>query len=152
MPVDLRRLSHGDMAQTALLFRAVFDATYPWMPALHSSRQDRAYFEGEVFDSSELWGAFEGDVLVGFIALAPGWVEKLYVRPTHHRRGIGRLLLDFAKDRQPYLRLWTFTANTRARRFYEANGFVAIHETDGTGNEQHEPDVLYQWRRPHGAA
>ncbi|MBB3317299.1 hypothetical protein FHT77_003181 [Rhizobium sp. BK181] len=25
---------------------------------------------------------------------------------------------------------------------------MAVEETDGTGNEEREPDVLYHWRRP----
>jgi hypothetical protein len=31
----------------------------------------------------------------------------------------------------------------QARRFYEARGFALIQETDGTGNEEKEPDALY---------
>ena len=46
---------------------------------------------------------------------------------------------------QTRLTLWTFQRNLRARRFYEANGFVAVRETDGAGNEEKEPDVLYRW-------
>jgi hypothetical protein len=37
--------------------------------------------------------------------------------------------------------------NTRARRFYEARGFVLTEETDGAGNEENEPDARYLWVR-----
>jgi len=30
---------------------------------------------------------------------------------------------------------------------YEARGFSSVEETDGSGNEEGEPDVLYHWRR-----
>jgi hypothetical protein len=43
--------------------------------------------------------------------------------------------------------LWTFQRNAPARRFYEKEGFVAVRETDGSGNEEREPDVLYLWKR-----
>jgi hypothetical protein len=43
--------------------------------------------------------------------------------------------------------LWTFQRNALARRFYEKEGFVAVRETDGSGNEEREPDVLYLWKR-----
>lgn len=148
MGFELRRLNRADMPEAARLFRTVYASSFPWIRPLHTPEEDRAYFEGEVFETSRLWGAFDGEVFTGFIALSPGWIEKLYILPAHHGRGIGRQLVDFAKSGEPDLRLWTFTANTRARRFYEANGFIRIHETDGTGNEEHEPDVLYQWRRP----
>lgn len=148
MAFEIRRLGHSDMPEAARLFRTVYAATFPWIPPLHTPEQDLAYFEGEVFETSELWGAYDQSTLTGFIALSPGWIEKLYILPAHHGRGIGRQLIEFAKSRDIDLRLWTFTANARARRFYEANGFVSIHETDGAGNEEHEPDVLYQWRKP----
>jgi hypothetical protein len=32
-----------------------------------------------------------------------------------------------------------------ARRCYEARGFVLVRETDGTANEEREPDALYLW-------
>ena len=41
--------------------------------------------------------------------------------------------------------LWTFQDNARARRFYEARGFVAEEFTDGAGNEEKTPDVRYVW-------
>ena len=34
----------------------------------------------------------------------------------------------------------------RARQFYEARGFIASEFTDGSRNEEREPDVLYVWR------
>jgi hypothetical protein len=45
------------------------------------------------------------------------------------------------------LHLWVFQKNIGARRFYERRGFRAIKETDGTGNEEREPDALVEWRR-----
>jgi ribosomal protein S18 acetylase RimI-like enzyme len=44
------------------------------------------------------------------------------------------------------VRLYTFAANTGARRFYERYGFVAIAYGDGSHNEERTPDVLYELR------
>ena len=62
------------------------------------------------------------------------------------RRGAGSQLLQKAKDSFARLHLWTFQRNQPARRFYESRGFVLVRETDGTGNEEREPDALYLWR------
>lgn len=43
--------------------------------------------------------------------------------------------------------LWTFQRKARARRFYKARGFVAVEQTDGSRNEEKEPDVRYLWTR-----
>jgi ribosomal protein S18 acetylase RimI-like enzyme len=62
-------------------------------------------------------------------------------------QGIGKLLLEGALAHlQLPVRLYTFQANTGARRFYERHGFVAIEFSDGQGNEEKCPDVLYEWR------
>ncbi len=63
-----------------------------------------------------------------------------------HEMGIGGALLDHAMRQRPDgLKLWTFQSNLDARRFYENHGFVAIATTTGD-NEEHTPDVCYEWR------
>jgi ribosomal protein S18 acetylase RimI-like enzyme len=73
-------------------------------------------------------------------------MEHLYVAPEHHRRGIGAALIERAKERRPAgFRLWVFQRNTGARDFYEHHGFRLVELTDGSGNEEKEPDALYEW-------
>ncbi len=68
-------------------------------------------------------------------------------RPAWRGRGVGDRLVDLAKRRSPAgLELWTFQVNAPARRFYERHGFVAAEHTDGSRNEEREPDVRYAWR------
>lgn len=93
-------------------------------------------------------GALESDVLVGIIAFREGWIEQLYVLPYAQGRGVGAALLEIARSAAKNLSLWTFQRNTAARRFYERRGFVIVKETDGSENEEHEPDVLYRWVAP----
>jgi GNAT superfamily N-acetyltransferase len=81
------------------------------------------------------------------VAFRQGWIDQLYVLPGRQRLGIGGTLIAIAKARWPELQLWTFQRNLSARRFYEANGFVKLRETDGAANEEREPDVLYRWSR-----
>jgi len=41
---------------------------------------------------------------------------------------------------------WVFQRNEGARRFYERHGCRLVELTDGSGNEEKEPDALYEWR------
>jgi putative acetyltransferase len=76
-------------------------------------------------------------------------VEHLYVRPEAQRAGIGSALLQAAKSGSPSgLRLWTFQRNQGARAFYARHGFAELELTDGSGNEEREPDVLLAWVSP----
>jgi GNAT superfamily N-acetyltransferase len=73
-------------------------------------------------------------------------VSQLYLRPGHWRQGIGTELLGHAKALRPGgLRLWCFQVNARGRAFYERHGFRVDRMTDGAGNEEREPDILYVW-------
>ena len=119
-------------------------------PTLHSLEETYAFYR-QVFESGPIWGAFDGEALLGHIALIPGWIEHLFVEPARHGEGVGRALLNHAMHQQADLQLWTFQANLRARRFYEAAGFSAQELTDGAGNEEKQPDIRYRWTRLVGA-
>jgi putative acetyltransferase len=145
MDYRLQRLAPDDMDAVAVIHRAAFDERLPWLAGLHTPDEDRAFFRGPVFESCEVWGAFDGDRLAGFIAFRPGWIDQFYILPADQGRGVGRALLAIAKARHGALSLWTFQRNAGARAFYEANGFAAAELTDGSGNEEREPDVRYVW-------
>jgi ribosomal protein S18 acetylase RimI-like enzyme len=69
------------------------------------------------------------------------------VKPDCQHRGIGKALLWQAMNTYSPLRLWTFQKNAVAIRFYLAQGFREIERTDGSRNEEREPDILLAWER-----
>ena len=146
MSVILRRLTRDEMSGAAAVHRAAFDDALPWLAGLHTPAEDRAFFQGPVFKTCEVWGAWEMGELNAFIAFRAAWIDHLYVLPARQSRGRGGALLDVARRDQARVCLWTFQRNAPARRFSERRGFVAVSATDGTRNEEHEPDVLYEWR------
>ena len=84
---------------------------------------------------------------MGFAAFGVDTLAHLYIHPGLQRRGIGDALLARAKELCPEgFRLWVFQRNTAARRFYERRGLHLVELTDGAGNEELEPDALYEWR------
>ena len=143
----LRRLALTDMDAAAAVHRASFDGALPWLAGLHAPAEDRRFYRTHVFPSCRVWGAERQSKLVGIIAFREEWIDQLYVLPVAQGHGVGTELLEIAQNAFPVLSLWTFQRNQRARRFYELNGFVAVRETDGSGNEEKEPDVLYRWER-----
>lgn len=145
--MELRRLARGETDLAAVLHRHAA-ALIPGYPNdLHTPAEDRAYYAGPVFARGPIWGAWLDGQLLGHIALSPGWIDHLYVATERHGGGIGRRLVERAQAEQPALQLWCFQSNSRARRFYAANGFVEVEWTDGAGNEERMPDVRMEWRR-----
>jgi GNAT superfamily N-acetyltransferase len=145
--LSIRQLELADMGAAARVHRLAFDHALPWLTGLHTPDEDRWFYRERMFKTCTLWGTFDRDVMTGMIAFHDDWIEQLYVLPEAQGRGIGTELLGVPKDASERLQLWTFQRNARARRFYEARGFILTEETDGLGNEEKEPDARYLWTR-----
>lgn len=142
--ITLRRASPGDAPAIAEVFLTAFHATYEF-PLAHTDDEVRGWVRDRLVVTEETWVAVDGDQVVGMMVVAPGHLEQLYVAPDRLGQGIGRRLVELAKDRSPGgLSLWTFQVNDRARRFYERSGFVAVEFTDDK-NQERQPDVRYEW-------
>lgn len=119
----------------------------PWLPDLHSPDEDLPFFRATI-DRESTWVAIVDHQVVGFISVDGEQVDHLYVAPEHQGRGIGSDLLSVAQGLgTPRLRLWAFQRNAAARAFYGSHGFREVRTTDGSDNEEREPDVLLEWSR-----
>ncbi|MEU6450734.1 GNAT family N-acetyltransferase [Streptomyces sp. NPDC046979] len=83
----------------------------------------------------------QGDRIVGLTILDGPTVDLIMVDPDHHRRGLGRLLLQHAEEtllaQYSTIRLETFADNARAKSLYEACGWVRW-ELEGEGPTRFE--------------
>lgn len=144
--LTVRPATAADAAAVADIYLAARATALPCVKWAHDGPQVRSWIAEALIPAVGVHVAADDTALLGFIALQNDWVAQLYVHPAHWRRGIGTRLLDFAKSVKPDgLRLWCFQYNKPARAFYERHGFVASDFTDGHGNEEHEPDILYAW-------
>jgi GNAT superfamily N-acetyltransferase len=141
----LRPAAPSDIETIANLFARSRAAALPFLPVLHTRDEDIAFFSGYIVKGQMTLAEIDGTV-AGFMAQTPGWIEQLYLDPGQRRRGIGRLLVDYAKSGQPDLQLWCFEQNLDGRRFYEVQGFAVQRRTAGD-NEAGLPDILFRWQR-----
>jgi GNAT superfamily N-acetyltransferase len=119
----------------------------PWLPDLHTSDEDRSFFAERVLPECDVLVLRRTGRILGFLALRESEVDHLYVHPSAQRRGVGGELLEAAKARRPRgLELWAFQRNAPALAFYARHGFAELRRTDGSANEEREPDVRLAWR------
>lgn len=136
----------ADAQAIAIILRTAFRVSLPFLPELHTAEEDLWFVRERMLVRDEVWVAEEADAVVGFIAFREGWIDHLYVHPDWQGQGIGPTLLAKPLSYRQARRLWTFQKNARARKLYEAHGFRLIELTDGSANEEKEPDALYEWR------
>ena len=114
-------------------------------PGVHADDDVRAWLAGRLA-ADEVWVAAVEDEVVGYARMTQAWLDDLYVLPEHAGHGIGGALLDVVKAQRPAgFCLWVFEANEPARRFYARHGLVELERTDGSANEERQPDVRMAW-------
>ena len=148
MEVRIRRASLADAPRVTQTFRESRAGSRGLIPpSRHTIDEDEWFVTEVLIRKRETWIAVFPNGDVGAMMTLDGeWLDQLYVNPTVTRSGLGTALLEIAKRERPGgLQLWSFRTNTRAQQFYEKHGFVAVEETDGSRNEDHAPDIRYQW-------
>jgi ribosomal protein S18 acetylase RimI-like enzyme len=116
-----------------------------YLPQLHTHEETKNFIL-ELLKSGSTFIAQE-EAIMGFVTIENGWVEHLYVSPQYQDHGVGKKLLDKAKELSPGgLKLWVFEENSGAIRFYEREGFKLIKKRnkEEQDNEEGQPDRLYQ--------
>jgi GNAT superfamily N-acetyltransferase len=116
--VLIRFLSIEETQAAAVIARRAMRTVPCFQEELHTPDEDRAFWRDHVFSSCKILGAYDGNRLLGQVALATGWIHHLHVDPDWQGKGIGSTLLRATQERLDDIQLWTFQANAGARRFY----------------------------------
>ena len=146
MAVAIRPYREEDRAAVAKLWLDSWRSTGLPIARLNTETGNYDRIGRELAAGWRVYLAWDEERLVGFLALKPATqcLDQLFVSPEAQGQGIGRLLLDVAKDRLPN-GLWLRTAadNRRARRFYERNGLRPSEEQ--THPSLGHRTIIYRW-------
>ena len=80
----------------------------------------------------------------GFIGLNREYIEGIFVCDELQSQGIGKLLLDFIKERRTKLSLNVYEKNIRAIHFYQREGFEI--QDEGIDEATGEKDYVMIWQ------
>lgn len=131
--MNVRGGTPADTGRALDIWRAAVDATHGFL-----SPEDRAEIEGVVgamLPQAPLWIVEDHGQPQGFMILADGMIEALFVDPAVHGRGCGSALVAKALELAPQAAVDANEQADNALPFYEARGFVRIgrSETDADG-------------------
>ncbi len=86
----------------------------------------------------------------GFIGLNDEYVEGIFVSGEMQSQGIGKILLNYAKDKRNKLHLNVYQKNARAISFYKREGFEIQHSglDEATGEKDYVMTLATQIEIP----
>jgi GNAT superfamily N-acetyltransferase len=145
--LTVRPATAGDAARVAELHLRARRTAMPWLAQPRTDEEVHAWVRSVLVPSGTVTVAELDGRVVGFVAAGDGWLEHLYVDPAAQRRGVGSLLFAHAQAALPRgFDLWMFQRNAAALGFYASRGCAEVERTDGTANEEREPDVRLRWQ------
>ena len=88
-------------------------------------------FVKEMLPQAEVYVYEDDKMIQGFIGINDEYIEGIFVSDEMQSRGIGKMLLDYIKDKKDRLQLKVYQKNVRAMSFYQREGFTIQSEEHG---------------------
>ena len=85
-------------------------------------------FVREMLPQAEVYVYEDDKMIQGFIGINDEYIEGIFVSDEMQSRGIGKMLLDYIKDKKDRLQLKVYQKNVRAMSFYQREGFTIQSE------------------------
>ena len=96
-------------------------------------------FVKEMLPQAEVYVYEDDKMIQGFIGVSDEYIEGIFVSDEMQSRGIGKMLLDYIKDKKDKLQLKVYQKNVRAMSFYQREGFTIQSESmdEFTGEKEY---------------
>lgn len=144
--VEYRVALPSDAPACAEIIQA-WSAETDWVPTLEDLAQTIRFW-GDKFAQMPAWVAVADGRVVGVCLRDEDNIGALYVARQARGQGVGKRLLDLAKEERDWITVWAYELNTRARRFYRREGLVEIGREDETQPDGTTlVDIEHRWRR-----
>ena len=93
----------------------------------------------EMLPQAEVYVYEDDKIIQGFIGINDEYIEGIFVSDEMQSRGIGKMLLDYIKDKKDRLQLKVYQKNVRAMSFYQREGFTIQSESmdEFTGEKEY---------------
>lgn len=129
---DVFRIAEIEVFNYRLNFYPIFKNDKFYFEELQVNSEAEKLADEEILQHTYV---YDDGAVKGFIIIDGKEVWKLFVEPALQGQSIGAELLEYAIEEHGAEALWVLEKNTRAKRFYEAHGFIATDEKiyeDGT--------------------
>jgi GNAT superfamily N-acetyltransferase len=136
-----RRAVPADVPAIAAVVNGWIDAT-PWFRRVHAPETIEGLVR-DVLPRRVIWVI--GAPVAGYLSLDPAENRVAALFCARTGEGLGKALMDVAKEGRTFLTLRTHVPNLAAQRFYRREGFVETGRADPEPPET-VPEVVMEWR------
>ena len=139
----IRELQKADVNKVAEIWLDTNLQAHYFIPAQYW----KSNFESvkALLPQAEVYVYENGKNIQGFIGLSGEYIEGIFVSGEAQSQGIGKLLLNFVKDRRTKLCLNVYQKNPQAIHFYQREGFqIQCESLDGATGEK---DYVMIWQQ-----
>ncbi|AZB26437.1 GNAT family N-acetyltransferase [Chryseobacterium bernardetii] len=131
----IREITEKDYPQLMSIWESAVLNTHDFL-----KKEDFNYYKEQIsgyFEHVTLVGFEEANVLAGFMGVAEGNLEMLFIHNDYRGKGIGKKLIRYGTDRLEITKVDVNEQNIQAVGFYKHIGFHVLgrSESDGQGKE-----------------
>ena len=138
----IRKLRKADINSVAEIWLDANRKAHAFIPASYWERNFASV--KEKLPQAEVYVYEDDKMIQGFVGLSNEYIEGIFVSDEMQSCGIGKLLLDYIKNKKVRLRLNVYQKNTRALSFYQREEFnIQCEGFDGATGEKEYP-MLWQ--------
>ncbi|SHF41689.1 GNAT family N-acetyltransferase [Pedobacter caeni] len=131
----IREINKTDYLQLEKIWESAVSNTHHFL-----KKEDFLYYKEQLpvyFDHVKLLGFEDADSLIGFLGVADGNLEMLFIHHDYRGKGIGKKLAGYAINHLKVTKVDVNEQNEQAVGFYKHIGFRILDrsEVDGQGKE-----------------
>ncbi|MEZ6087701.1 MAG: GNAT family N-acetyltransferase [Pirellulaceae bacterium] len=124
---NIRRYEARDLDDLLAAWASASEIAHPFLTQEFLALE-RENIPNLYLPNAETWVYEHDGRVIGFVALLGNEVGAIFVHPDHHGKGVGKRLMDKAKELRGELEVEVFKQNTIGRAFYAKYGFTPIEE------------------------
>ena len=97
----------------------------------------------KMLPQAEVYVYEDNKIIQGFVGVRDEYIEGIFVSGKMQSHGIGKVLLDYIKDKKARLQLNVYQKNVRAMSFYQREGFTI--QSEGLDEFTGEKEYVMEW-------
>ena len=141
----IRELQRNDINKVADIWLDTNIKAHDFIPAQYWKSNFKSVKEALLQAEVYVYAYAYDTEIQGFIGINDEYVEGIFVSGEMQSQGIGKILLNYAKDKRNTLYLNVYQKNVRAISFYQREGFEIQHS--GLDEATGEKEYVMTWQQ-----